>query len=153
MKDKELTPDDAAQIFMKQVIDRVYGESLRTVRSQLEDPKLLKKSPKSDVQLFEWYANLDTESRKIFWKIIQKTISSTIFGFLVLLDNAVNAPLPNQPSDFAIYLQAYKSWEDMGKNLPSMQVRFNSPFARNDLHDMLYDELSKENTSEWHLYS
>jgi hypothetical protein len=148
MKDKELTPDDVAQIFMRQVIDRVYSGALGVMKSQLEDPKTLKKGREREIRLFEWYANLDQENREMVWEVIRNTVFSTTFRFLVLVDNAVDMPLQGKVSDFAIYLQTYENWENAGKNAPAMQVRFNPPFAINDLHDMLYFELGSDDYSE-----
>jgi hypothetical protein len=94
-----------------------------------------KKSSK-DMELHQWYEDLDDHSQDQVISIVSEAVNRSIYSCLVLLDNLSGKPERETISDFALYLQRYETYEDMGDNQPNERIRINQPKITNSFfHD------------------
>ena len=139
MNDQLLNPDQARQTFLAMVINRAYEGSIRTMAAYLENDWPAKRVPADVADLRAWFATLNENDRELVRAIIRKTADSSVFGFLVLLDSLTGGyPLPDKPSDFAVYLQTYKSDELRWAGTVETSIRLNDPRDPEFLHDLFH---------------
>lgn len=138
----------AAEIFLRNLINRAYEQVVRGTISVLSEGPPGRKPSLDRVLRAKWYNSLDSESQEHVKAIIGEVADAAVFGSLVLLDNLTGGyPLPDHLSDFAIYIQAYENEEARKEDLPELSVRVNpSGAGYEDLHDIFRSMLDKRTT-------
>ena len=137
--------EDAIQIFLKRVLLDVYDNSIKSIINLLVNgPSGRAKQPLEE-NLHNWYQALDEKEKEQIEKIIEKSIRSTIFSFLVMLDNKSGGrPFRDKISDFALFIQFYQDEESLYNYKPQNSLRVNLSYTIDgELHDQFLDLLNE----------
>ncbi len=133
------TKQEAADIFLKKILNHGYQGSVQGQTSVLEKGPPGKKPPQHTIELYQWFQQLDQQDRNNVLAIIRETAKLAVFGCLVVLDNmTVGYPLEGELSDFAVYLQTYENADARKANISKRFIRINPASTLDeDLHDMM----------------
>ncbi|MCI0561052.1 MAG: hypothetical protein MN733_21405 [Nitrososphaera sp.] len=137
MMNDSIDRNEAARVFLEQVIRRAYDGVIKDMQSLLSEGPPGRKPPEELVQRSQWFKSLDSDSQKHVKAIIQASVDAAVFGCLVLLDNLiVGYPLDGQLSDYALYLQTYSDMDAHKADQPEVSVRINPSSNTELLHDL-----------------
>ncbi|MCI0390966.1 MAG: hypothetical protein MOB07_19650 [Acidobacteria bacterium] len=137
MRDESIDRNEAAKIFLEQVIYSAFDGAIKSIQSLLSDGPPGRKPPEDKVHRSQWFNSLDNESQQHVLTIIRDSVDAAVFGCLVLLDNqTVGYPLDGQLSDYALYLQTYSGEDAVKTDQPQVSVRINPAWSTEFLHDM-----------------
>jgi hypothetical protein len=143
MTDDVLDQDKARRIFLKMAISQSYKSAINMIIEYLEEEG--KKRPADIVDLREWFANLDDHGREQVRNVVRKTADGAVFCFLVMLDGLSGGnPIPDKPSDFAVFLQTYESDDLLWDGISNSHIRVNPLKGPEHLHDLFRDMLEDE---------
>lgn len=150
--------DRAAEIFLRRLSQLAYGGITLTI-GDLEEQSAPLATTTPHMQrvepLRQWYQSLTDEDRQKVQEIIWLTARAVLFRLCCYLDRVTGGPsleefaeeLQGYYSDFVVYLQVYKEFEDYLRNQPMVRV-WVMPEKTPDLHDQL-DEWLEVFHREW----
>lgn len=138
--------DNAADLFLRFVIDRARNGVIEGVEEGLSDGPPGRKPSPDAVARHMWFRALSTEDQSRVLEVIRECVDSAIFGVLGVLDGVSGGnPVEGKTSDFALELRAYADDEARAEDAPEMSVRINPPDTTEMLHDLF--RLKLEETS------
>jgi hypothetical protein len=153
-----INQDRAAEIFLRRLTQLAYRGVIQT-RGTLEEQSASLDATTPYLQwvesLRQWYQSLTDEDRQKVQEIIWLYVRTFLFRLCCYLDRVTGGPsleelaeeLQGYYSDFVVYLQVYKEFEDYLRNQPIVGV-WVKPENTPDLHDQL-DEWLEAFHSEW----
>jgi hypothetical protein len=140
--DEKMNRDEAARIFISQLVSVAYDEVTNGTKKDLREYR----GPVKDWQeLNRWFLQLDENHQEQVYKLIKWVAQSSVFQICAFLDGVLNlpSPVPDQVSDFALYLQTYPDWDSLLTGHPvTDSIRVNlikESDETGDLHDMFYE--------------
>jgi hypothetical protein len=137
-KDDYMQSEEAIKVFMQRVEIRSYKAALEEVISLLKSGPIGLNPKANEIELHEWYENLNDDNKLKIEEIIKKTAFHSIFGFLMILDNlTMGYPIEGEVSDFALYIQSYSDKTSRSLNQPKEVFRINHPKNISSLHDLI----------------
>ncbi len=122
---------------MQIVISHARDGAIHDIIASLEKGPPGRQPPEDKVELHQWFQQLDEQDQSYIHQIITEAVDAVLFSTFVILDGAAGGPpIPEKPSDFALYLQVYDD-EEMGlKDSPQIRIRLNPWQGTDDLHDI-----------------
>jgi hypothetical protein len=146
MNNNFVSQNQAAEIFLKKIIQHAVNGTINSVKSLLEKGPAGRKKDSQEVELHNWFLSLDEQSRKNVMTTVEKAIKLATFSSLVVIDNKTPGyPIENTISDFALYIQSYDSINERGKYRSSKMTRVNLSYTTDgDLHDEFLYMLSRQ---------
>jgi hypothetical protein len=141
-----MTRDEAADLFLRFVIECARNSVIEGVRDVLnEGPPGRKPSPDA-VARHTWFKRLSAEDQSRVSEVIRESVDSAIFGVLVVLDGmSGGVPIQGSVSDFSLSLQSYAGEGARAANVAETSIRINPSDTTELLHDLFRWKLEDEN--------
>lgn len=133
-----LSPKDAAELFVNSLIAGAYDGAITGMASILEKGPAGRNPAQDLITLHQWFQGLDNENRELVLTVIRKAIDAALFNCLVFLDGMAGYLVKGEESDFAVYFQTYENRETRKADSPQTSVRVNSTDATEFLHDLFH---------------
>jgi hypothetical protein len=141
----QLTPDEAADLFIQRVVGRAYRGAIQDLQSLFQQGPPGRRPRDRDVQLHQWYQQLSEADRQYVHQVVEETAQSAVFGVMVILDGATGGPpLRDAESDFALYIQSFPDPDAHDADRPAMSVRVNPYDKVEDLHDRFLGAIEEQ---------
>ena len=137
MSGKLVSSKEAMTLFMDKVLELVYSGTLNGICNLLESGPPGRAKQSEIRSIHNWFLSLDEQGKSYVLAIVKEAIESTVFSFLVVLDNkTIGMPLIDHISDFAVSIQTYEDKEHLFNYQAKESVRLNLSYTVNgELHE------------------
>ena len=127
----------AAGIFLSMLITIAHDEVVEDMKRELSEGPPGRGLQKGEMARHRWFQSLSDEDREHVLSVARDAVDAALFECLVLLDGMTGGfPIPEQPSDFGLYLQVYEGEDAHAVGSPCLSVRINPVFTTEaHLHD------------------
>ena len=141
--------DSIEDEFVRRIVARAYHGAVNATLSWLEEGPHGGKPPEEQVRLHNWFSQLSHDDQKNVRDVMATAIHSSVFGFLVLLDNKTSGfPVSGTLSDYSVHLNVYSVESDLEAYRPAESTRINRSYdGGGDLHDRLHRAIEESSST------
>jgi hypothetical protein len=143
----DLNQNTAAALFIKKLIQHAYHGTIRDIKKLLERGPSWPSPAERDVELHNWFTELDAESRDLVLQVVEETASAVIFHTLTIFDGVAGTLLPGKITELLIELRVYDGVKQIRSRTPSISVELNPRGVPSDeLHDLFQHMLAQHSS-------